>query len=479
METVRELLDQQINIVEMHEWDHPRKVAIRSSLSPFLALPGYNISYPGVVVRALESLYGEYNAAFGNLVEKNREWDTDYRYCMTGPDDSPVNIAVQIDMLGLPLGFLDYRALCRLEEREEEVREVLRGRIFEIENSLAMYQLLERIFPNDAMGARSYSCNGKDSSFFKDRFRASLDEVRQKHHMPIALLAVTDEKYAAMKESEFGRKSKERLSDAEVKDLSGFDRFFGPEGFREYVAQQRGECHYLLYARTSDPVAKLKNPDMRVEHSLLSDPDMRWLIKAHALTFNIDAPEMGYCERINDTKEYMRCMGMGFQADAFSDIITSGLTDHMARGRAYGEYPHERLCPGFVRYMAAQGYDAADVESGEVALRAKPMKGAYGCYGHMSGQLSNMKFRNGLRSNMRKRGSYVIQPEMRMPVIVNKTDGQAYTYIDRNFFACTGERPRFLGGFRSLMSIDSVEAKKGRIHGNGSTVYAEIIASAP
>jgi hypothetical protein len=73
----------------------------------------------------------------------------------------------------------------------------LRKGMFEIENSLAMYGLLNDIFSKE----------GK-MSYFKERFGASLDMLRQKHGKKIALLAVTEEKYKAMRESEFGKRGR-------------------------------------------------------------------------------------------------------------------------------------------------------------------------------------------------------------------------------------------------------------------------------
>lgn len=251
---VRLLLDEHIKMPTRAKLGHTKEADIRSSLSPFLFLPAYKIYYPDVVIEALGNLYTEYNRAFGCLIEKNREWDTDYQHCMMGPHGSPVNFAVQIDMVGLPQGFLETAA----DVSENDMREVLRHSIFEIENSLAMYQVMEYIFSSDSR-----------DSFFKRQFRASLDEIRQRFGMPIALLAATDQKYEAMKESEFGKSPQELLSDAEVMQFSGFDRFFGQQEFREYLAYTSGKCNYLLYARTSDPVAKLKKPDVNVEHPLL------------------------------------------------------------------------------------------------------------------------------------------------------------------------------------------------------------------
>lgn len=411
---------------------------IRSSMGPFHVLPEYTTVYPEVVISALRELYREYNRAFTPLVEANREWESDYQYCMAD-DGSPLNCAVQIDMVGLPQAFLDAVATMTLEE----IREILRGRIFEIENSVAVYQLLEGFFSRD----------GQDS-FFKGRFRSALADLKRRFGKPIALLAVTDQKYGAMKASEFGRGVEEALSDTEVEELSGFDRFFGPDEFQKYLASNGGRCDYLLYARTSDPVAKLKKPEMVVEHPLLGNLEMRRIIKANALTFNVDAPDWptGDYRRINDTKGYMSRMGMAFPIASEWDLFSQE----------------------FVKYLLAQGVDYQAVAVGKAAIRCKPAKGTYGCYGHVSGTITDGHFRGELRRNMRRRGRYVVQLEMGTPIITNTRDGMTYTYIDRNFFGIVYGGPQFLGGFRSLMPLDSVEAKKGRNHGNVDTVTAEI-----
>lgn len=434
---------------------------IRSSIGPFLYFPERRVHYPEAVTRALGELYDEYNRAFTPLVEANREWETDYQFAFN-PDGTPVNGWVQIDMVGLPDQFLE--AANYLNPRD--VRDVLKGRIFEIENSLAMYQLLATIF----------SHNGHET-FFKKGFRESLDEVRRKHGRPIALLAVTEQKYRAMRESEFGKMDGETLTDEEVKELSGFDKFFGPEEFVQYLAENGGESAYLLYARTSDPVAKLKKPNKVVENPLLENDEVRRLIKAHSITFNVDNPAWpsGDPRRINDTKEYLPTMGMAYPVLSLHDILVREFMDYLSNGKPYAEYPDgNRLTPGFKHYLRSRGIDPVLVEKGEVALRAKPMKGTYGCYGHLTETLEDKKFRQELRQNIDKRGPYVIQPELETPIIINKANGQAYTYIDRNFFAFPNGNPRFLGGFRSFMPVDSTEAMKGRNHGNHATVWMEV-----
>lgn len=409
---------------------------IKSSLGPFRTLPDYITTYPKNVVNALSSLYVEYNRVFTFLVAANREWETDYRYCMVDSNGS-TNWCVQIDMVGLPESFLKQTS----DMSEETIRNLLRHQIFEIENSIAMYQLLENLFPR----------NGCDS-FFKTHFRAMLNSLRQRFGNPIALLAVTKPKYDAMLETEFGKCPGEPLTDEEVKELSGFDTFFSPEQFRNYLDVNNGQCKHLLYTRSSDPVDKLKNPDIVVDHPLLSNTTMRQAIKTNTLTLNVDAPEMEYARRINDTKEYMPKMGMAFPITSIENLYSS----------QFGEY------------LRTQGVNPDDVTSGRATIRCKPAKGTYGCYGHVSGVL-NGDSRNKLKRNIRRRGHYLVQPEMATPTITNMTNGTKYTFIDRNFFGIVNGHPEFLGGVRNLVPVETDEAREGRIHGNSSAVYAEIV----
>lgn len=412
---------------------------IKSSLGPFQIYPEYKTVYPQVVTQALENLYAEYNQAFRKLVVANREWDTDYQYCIAS-DGTPINSFVQIDMVGLPAGFL-----VQAENlSEEDVRETLRGRIFEIENSIAMYSLLENFFSD-----------GTGDTLFKRQFFAGLDDIRQKYGRPIALLAVTDQKYQAMRETEFGKMDGEILTDEEVREFSGFDKFFSPEEFKKYLAENGGQSDYLLYVRSSDPVAKMKRPDLLVDEELLADENLRRIIKANALTFNIDNPNLpiGDSRRINDTKEYLGEMRMAFSVFYGEDLSSAE----------------------FNSYLSSQGVDPAEVESGARIIRAKPMKGTYGGYGHFRGALGDTRFRRELRDALLKRGSYVIQPELQNPTITNQDDGSSYIYIDRVFFSSDGQNFRFMGGERTLMPIESNEAQNNRVHGNSSSVYAEII----
>lgn len=435
---------------------------IRSSLGPFHFLPQYQVRYPEVVVRALGDLYGEYNEAFRSLVAANREWNEDYQLCHLG--SSLVNFGVQVDMVGLTPEFL----ATSTSLSQDEVREQLRRMVFEFENSLAMYQLLERIFSRTG-----------EETFFRRRFRATLEGLRQQFGRPIALLAVTDQKYQAMRESEFGKSGDEPLSDEEVRELSGFDRFFSPQAFREHLEGRGGKCDYLLYARTSDPVAKLKNPSLEVEHPLLGDPDIRRVVKANTLTMNVDAPGMEYSRLINDSKAWMSDVGMAYNINDDRDLCSPAFRDFLEnemkkKGRPYGDFVGEsRLSSGFLAYLASYGVSGSQVESGQVALRCKPAKGTYGCYGHVSGSFADRFFRKELRLQLGKRGSYVVQPELILPTIRNVA-GHEYGFIDRVFLSSVGGKTEFLGGFRSFMPLNSTEAHERRNHGSKVTVWAEI-----
>jgi hypothetical protein len=408
-----------------------------SSLGPFRVLQGYRVAYPEVVIGALGDLYREYNQAFELLVEANRECSDDYRYCRER-DGSYVNHGVQIDMVGLGDDLLE--EFARLSRKR--VREILRRRIFEIENSLAMYPVLQDFF----------SCGERDS-FFKQRFRNMLDAIRAKYEKPIALLAITAEKYAAIKTTEFGKLPDEDLVDEEVFELSGFDRFFSPMQLREY-SEGRGanDCGYLLYVRSSEPISKLKKPDTVVEHPLLRDAEMRRYIKANSITLNIDDPNwsIGDPRRINDTKRYMPVMDMAFGIERDADLHSEACTSFLSRDVQFG--------------------------AGHVwKVHCKPAQGTYGCYGHVFGQLDDGDFLGQVRRRIRLYGPLLVQSQLPNSRAIS-VDGREFAFIDRNFFSVANGYPEFLGGFRDFMPADSYEAKNFRIHGSKDSIWGEIVA---
>lgn len=414
------------------------QTTIKTTIGPFQYLPTYKVHYPEAITTTLANLYAEYNQTFTSLIEANREWDTDYQYCMTGPNKSPINYFVQIDMVGLPDDYLQKVASFNAQEIQEDVR----GAIFEIENSLAIYQILSGIFSDR-----------EERSFFGKRFRESLDALRRQLNMPIALVALTEQKYQAMREIEFGKQPGELLTNEEVLNLSGFDTFFGPDGLVKHFNQNGGKSNYLLYVRASDPLTKLRDPSLIVNNPILADAKLRKIIKAYAITFNIDNPEwaLDSISRINDTKAYLPLMNM-----------------------AYPIYSNEDLQSPHLKKFIQLHDKGRSMESTKMVVRAKPMKSSYGCYGHERGCVETSEFRRRVRKNIQMRGPYVIQLEKQTPRIINTTVGNEYTYIDRNFFYTDGKIFKFLGGFRLLMPTNSTEAVRGKIHNSGSTVWAEI-----
>jgi len=288
---------------------------VESTKGPFLSMPEIETYYPPIILEALTQLYEEYNEAFISLVDANGEWDTDYQYVLD-ENRNPTNLMVQIDMSALPPSFLEEAQSLPIDD----VREILRGLIYEFENSLAMYQLLGRLFPGE-----NYS-----PSLFDTQFRESLSDIRETTGKKVAVVAVTEGKYEAIKQEEFGKLPEEELPDSEVERLTGFDRVFSPQELQEYYNQclERGEDgEYLFVVRSSDPVSKLKDPGSVTPPSLLDDPNMRRFIKMYSLTLNIDGPDTLPENMINDTKGYMEVMGMGLEIPdvrGFNRIYSKG-----------------------------------------------------------------------------------------------------------------------------------------------------------
>jgi hypothetical protein len=432
---------------------------LKSAIGEVNTLPNAQVQYPPVVIEALTNLYKEYNRSFEPLVQKNQEHPDDYKSARDATGQV-VNCFVQVDMVGLTPEFL------RLAEKaqEPEVREALRQGVFEIENSLAMYQLLENMFPV-----------GNGPSRFSQGLRSALDDIRISQKRPIALLAVTEEKLAGMRAMEFGKAHDENLSDEEIKNLSGFDTLMGPNELKAHLRENHGECKYLLYVRSSEPVEKLKSPSLVVSQPLLRDDELRRVIKQNSITLNVDAPGLEPERRINDTKSYMTSMGMGFKISGIDSLIDMKVVEAQTKKLGKGKLTIEMLNTQFREHLESQGINPQKIVSGEIELRAKPLQGTYGCYGHVRGPLCKSEFRGEVNRNIKQRGEYIIQPEIRTPTIENTSDGMTYTYIDRNFLSCTGGEIKFLGGFRSMIPVESVEAKNGRIHGSKDTVYGEII----
>lgn len=433
---------------------------IPSTRAPFHAFPGYKVTYPPVVIKALGLLFMEFNRTLTPLVEANAEWDTDYGYCTVGGYHR--SGWVQIDAVGLTDELLHDLAHRDLGY----VVEVLRRLIYEVENSLAMYPLLRELFPD---------------SPFKGRFQASLEQVSARHGMPVALLAVTQEKYADMMRTEFGREPGDPLSDAEVQRLTGFDTFFGPERFADYVASRNGGCGHLLYVRSSPPPEELKRPNKKVAQPLLGDPEMRRLIRQFSLTPNIDLPGAPSSKSINDTKLYMGPMGMAFHVSNFAELVADGLERHLASSGTIEDFAEKYgtpFSPNFAQFLRDHGVEESYILSGVAPLHAKPGGEAFGCFGHCGGVISDRGFRDDLRNGLKRRAvPYVVQPHFPPALLVENKHGRRFLFGDRLFLyhGPDDAQPEFLGGFRCMTPEDSEEGKKGHIHGGKDTRWGSIV----
>jgi hypothetical protein len=444
-----------------------RRTDIASSLMPdggFALFRDYKVEYPPVIIQSITELLEECNQAFAKLVEANREWQTDYQYCM---DDQgkPINYGFQVDMLGLPEVFLED---CREGKFSKQViKEVLRNGAYEDENSIAMYGLSGGIF-----------AEGDEPSRYRKVTDQMLDGIRKKTGKQIYLLAVTDQKLDAMRKTEFGKYGVDILTDEDVKKISGFDGLMGPEEFEKHLQDNDGKSKVLFFVRASDPTEKQRNPNYIVEHPLLSNDVYRREIKANSITLNIDnpnlAPEDAIKQSINDTKLYMPEMKMAHLISSQSDFLSAGFIAHLLKAKKAIDYQGEKLNPSFKLYLENAGVDPRKVESGEINIRAKPAGGTFGCNGHLTGNIFDGDFRKKLNGEIKKRGAYVLQPEMDTPVIENTSDNVKYKYSHRNFFMYVDGKYVFAGGIQMNIDEEHIEAKRKRIHGSDATVYSEI-----
>lgn len=422
----------------------------------------YKIKYPSIIVKSLVDLYQEYNNAFKVLIEKNREWETDYQYCLD-ENNSPINYGIQIDMIALPEEFINY---CQDKNPPKNViKEVLRHKIFELENSLAMYDLSQSIFEDS-----------EKKSNIRTGFREMLDAIRKKTGKKIILLAVTEGKFYGMLSTEFGKTEKGILKEEEVQKRTGFDNFWGPDDFLQHLRENKGNCNVLLYVRSSDSIEKLKKPDLKIPNPLLEDEGIRKQIKANTITLNIDNPtDNNYSHKINDTKEYMLYMDMCFLCNSKEDILHEKYLQYLQLSKSKNQYQGPYFNDKFVQYLLKNNISLEQIQKGNVILRAKPEKGTYGCYGHARGKVTDAdKFRKPFFDGLKKRGNYVIQVEMPVLKIKNNQTDETFISMDRNFLTTGKNGEIHFCGLRFLEDESSPEAKKGNIHGSKYMRVAEI-----
>ena len=400
-------------------------VSLHSALGPFLFAPEYVTTVPLPVVNAIGELVEMNTDTFAHFVSRNTEGDRlAYQHTVV-PQRGMVEPFFQVDMVAINQQLLTDAPLLEPSEIVQQLKQT----IFEFEPNLAMYELIQTFGGAGALGRN---------------FRADLDILRQRHGKPIAILAPTKEKFAAVLFTEFGVHDSQEVSPETLRQIvqesSGFDTVLGPDDFINHLNERNGDCDFLLYVRPSDPVAKLKDPTTTVDEPLLGDDQIRMIIRRNAITLIIDNPEWGMTDprRIKDSKVALPLLGMG------QSIRTAN---------------HLHL-----------------LDSGSGLLRAKPRAGVFGAYGQKIIDGKNEAHRAWLGEKIQKRGPYIVQPEMEPTMIVDPATAERFLAMDRMFFSMVSGRSTFMGGIRILIPVESSNARNGRLHGSDDMISAPIVA---
>lgn len=401
--------------------------SIPSTIEGFNVLPEYEISLPESVTSALGTLATRYNQAFSDKVMLGHvEEDSDYQHTKN-PDGPYSSTFYQIDMAGLPSSFLDRCVDGTFTP--EQIEQIVASRVFEYEDSMAMYNLMRGILPEHG---------------FAKGFDEALDALKDHTDMDEVVVAAVDgDKYRALLATELGPDH----ANIDVKQVSGFDRYVGPDEIDELGS------HTLVYARTSPPPKAQAKPELynisNVPH--LADRDKRSHLRSMSMTLNIDGPHdpNNPRRRANDTKAALPTV------HPFSHIVDR---DSLA------QFKDEAI--SIQKKFGLEGGDR---------LRYKPVE-AYGAYRQGNGTVDSL-FDKGSRlyNQVNKHGAYMLQPEI--PGAKIETGYGNFGFIDRVFVARNPETNQFevFGGFRNLLPQDNREARKNNYHGNGDAVWAPIV----
>ncbi|GIW64436.1 MAG: hypothetical protein KatS3mg092_0369 [Patescibacteria group bacterium] len=432
-----------------------------------------HVEYPPQIIEAIAQILNDYNCAFSNVLGIRQPEGS---YPLVRFDGNFINLMVQVDMAGLPLSLLEQTQRFS----PEELYKLLAPRIFEIENSLAMYNLMRGFGSPD---------NGEDPnkpysplSFFGVNFDSCLETLKEYFGKGIFLGTATDAKYEAMATSEFGVFPNDLLNmDSEqrrqwVKLLSGFGGFLSPDGVKKMLGR-----NVALYMRTSYPKTWLIHPGKNTPYNipLLEDDKIRGQLRKLSITPNIDDPRV------------VNFIIIGLQNGSLSIGVDENGIPFIGSSLEMtgGFYP--QIINDTKEYFAYMGFPIVghyNLEAVEEFIRNspnfrfKPLWLHYGCYGHLRPiDFEKQKdFMGELKRNMKMRGPYIIQPEI--PAYhVNDPENGEFEIIHRLFFGFDPKsgRYKFIGGLYDALPADSNEAKKGRLHGNKQAVWGQIICTDP
>jgi len=401
---------------------------IPSKLGPFMVRNQYCVEMPANVTKALLEITHEYNTAFSRVVEQNLEIPSAYQYALDKETGEYINLVFQIDMRALPQEFL-----ISLNSYEIPViKEVLKRSVFEFEDSLAMLNLLRMQFETNGV------------SQFRDGLDRTFDSLRTTHCKGIALLATTQEKLDSILACELGVEHISDVDDQTVKQLLGYDKLIGPE---EYLGmlENNSAGDYLLYVRSSSPVANLRDPRIEVPPTILDEQSIRHEILSNCITLNLGA--------LNDTKIALLSMGLGVE-------ISSENLAQVLENREINE-----LC-------AEYGLDIKDPR-----LRLKPRDGVFGCYGHHTMNVSDLeggKRKKKIVKDLKQRGEYIVQAEL--PSTQFSSNGEILNAIHRNFVGYNMQSHQYetIEGVLAMMPVNP-NARILTVHGSSSSSYSPVI----
>ncbi len=415
---------------------------------------GLKKEYPENVKIALGDIYNEYIEEYQRLVKLS--WNSypkslNKRWKIIIP-------FIQIDMVYLPESFLEAIKNCN----PWFIKEVIKPFIFEIESSVAYYELLSKIW------TRIWIKNSDNQWWFANWFHELLDNIRSNTWKKISLLVTSKSKYKSIKEFEFWIAASDILNDADVREKSGFDSIIWPDEFINYFRRKVSDT--LFYVRSSTDASELKSWSMEGTDNLIDNEEYRTFIRSYSITTNIDEP--GSAFPINDTKKYMKNMGLWFLFDSIESIISEEAIDYIKQWKDFSKFTGRFYTKELEKYLFAIWVDESMIKKGEITFRCKPVEWSYGAYGHVRLKIQDAKSRRKLRDSMIWKWQYILQVEHLAPLLVNTSNGKEYRWIDRIFMSMDRDgRIKFMQWFTNIIPADNDEAKKNNIHWSRFTEY--------
>lgn len=418
-----------------------RKMEIPTLLERPTVLPEFNVELPTNLAVAIGELADEYDTAFSdNLLPNHVESDSDY--LSTKIDNKFSSLFYQIDMAALPESFLEDVRLGKVPF--DELKEIIRARIFEFEDSIAMYGLIRN-------AGSELNENGEPvgSTKFATKFDAAIDVMRQQHGA-VVVGAIDDDKFQNLIGSELGivQRDDPRLLDNDfIRAHTGFDGYISPDEVQELIT--RNDTSTLIFARTSPAPNLLRQAGAYAsqENNLLANFRTRLGLRALALTLNIDNPRSEF--KLNDTKlalPFVNPFSVLVDANNFHQLNLDEVSQQL------GIQPADK-----VRIKPTQAY-------GAYRQSTKPLE-------HSLVPGSNLH--NQLVKNPTE--SFIIQPEIPGLVLKGSEHGD-FGGIFRIFVSKNIDSGKFevIGGQFNLLPVDNDQARKNNFHGNAAAVFAEI-----